>query len=60
MNLGVLQSEFEEHERARVNYEQALALMERLNDHRYEAPVQFNMGLTLNGQKKFAEAGYRR
>jgi len=56
VNLGVLHSEFEEHERARVNYEQALALMERLNDHRYEAPVQFNMGLTLNGQKKFAEA----
>jgi diguanylate cyclase (GGDEF)-like protein len=56
INLGVLHAEFEEHERARVNYEQALALMARLNDYRYEAPVRFNMGLTLNGQKKFADA----
>lgn len=56
INLGVLQAEFEEHERARVNYEQALGLMERLKDYRYEAPARFNMGLTLNGQKKFAEA----
>jgi len=56
INLGVLHAEFEEHERARVNYEQALGLMERVNDHRYEAPVRFNMGLTLNGQEKYAEA----
>lgn len=56
VNLGVLHSEFEEHERARVNYEQALGLMVRLDDFRYEAPVRFNMGLTLNGQRKYAEA----
>lgn len=56
INLGVLHSEFEEHERARVNYEQALALMERLHDRRHEAPVRFNLGLNLNGQSRHAEA----
>jgi diguanylate cyclase (GGDEF)-like protein len=56
INLGVLHSEFEEHERARVNYEQALALMERLEDRRHEAPVRFNLGLNLNGQGRHAEA----
>ena len=56
INLGVLHSEFEEHERARVNYEQALALMDKLGDHRYEAPVRFNLGLNLNGQDRYAEA----
>lgn len=56
INLGVHHSEFEQNERARVAYEQALALMEVVGDHRYEAPVRFNLGLTLNGQDKFAEA----
>jgi diguanylate cyclase (GGDEF)-like protein len=56
INLGVLHSEFEEHERARVNYEQALALMDRLGDHRHEAPVRYNLGLNLSGQRRFAEA----
>ncbi len=56
VNLGVLHSEFEEHERARVNYEQALALMQRLGDLRYEAPVRFNLALNLNGQERFADA----
>jgi diguanylate cyclase (GGDEF)-like protein len=56
VNLGVLHSEFEEHARAQVNYEQALALMQRLADHRYEAPVRFNLGLNLNGQERYAEA----
>lgn len=56
INLGVLHSEFEEHERAQVNYEQALALMARLGDHRHEAPVRYNLGLNLNGQERFAEA----
>lgn len=56
VNLGVLHSEFEEHERARVNYEQALSLMDKLGDHRFEAPVRFNLGLTLSGQDKYAEA----
>ncbi len=56
INLGVHHSEFEEHERARVNYEQALALMDLVKDHRYEAPVRFNLGLTLNGQRKYLES----
>lgn len=56
VNLGVLHSEFEEHERARVNYEQALALMENLNDFRYEAPVRFNLALNLSGQDRPADA----
>lgn len=56
INLGVVHSEFEEHERARVNYEQALALMERLDDRRHEAPVRFNLGLSLNGQGRHTEA----
>jgi diguanylate cyclase (GGDEF)-like protein len=56
VNLGVLHSEFEEHARAQVNYEQALALMERLGDHRYEAPVRYNLGLNLAGQERHAEA----
>jgi diguanylate cyclase (GGDEF)-like protein len=56
INLGVLHSEFEEHERARVNYEQALALMDRLGDHRHEAPVRYNLGLNLAGQQRHAEA----
>ena len=56
VNLGVLHSEFEEHERARVNYEQALALMDRVGDHRHEAPVRYNLGLNLAGQERFAEA----
>ena len=56
VNLGVLHSEFEEHERARINYEQALALMERLGDFRYEAPVRFNLALNLAGQDRDAEA----
>jgi diguanylate cyclase (GGDEF)-like protein len=56
VNLGVLHSEFEEHERARVNYEQALALMERLGDFRYEAPVRFNLALNLSGQDRDADA----
>lgn len=56
VNLGVMQSEFEEHERARVNYEQALALMQRTGDFRYEAPVQFNLALNLRGQERDAEA----
>jgi diguanylate cyclase (GGDEF)-like protein len=56
VNLGVLHSEFEEHERARVNYEQALALMQRLNDFRYEAPVRFNLALNLAGQERDDEA----
>ena len=56
VNLGVLHSEFEEHERARVNYEQALALMTRLGDFRYEAPVRFNLALNLLGQDRDAEA----
>lgn len=55
-NLAVLHSEFEEHARAQVNYEQALALMERLGDYRYEAPVRFNLGLNLNGEERYAEA----
>src|SRR5687768_4996227 len=55
-NLGVLHSEFEEHERAQVNYEQALALMERLGDYRYEAPVRYNLGLNLSGQDRDADA----
>jgi diguanylate cyclase (GGDEF)-like protein len=56
INLGVLHSEFEEHERARVNYEQALALMDRLDDLRHEAPVRYNLGLNLAGQQRHAEA----
>ena len=56
VNLGVLHSEFEEHERAQINYERALALMERLADHRYEAPVRFNLGLNLVGQQQYADA----
>lgn len=56
VNLGVLHSEFEEHERARVNYEQALALMQRIGERRHEAPVRFNLGLNLNGQGRYAEA----
>ena len=56
VNLGVLNSEVEENDRARVNYEQALALMARLGDFRYEAPVRFNLGLTLNGSRRHAEA----
>lgn len=56
VNLGVLHSEFEEHARAQVNYEQALALMERLGDFRYEAPVRYNLGLNLTGQDRDAEA----
>lgn len=56
VNLGVLHSEFEEHARAQVNYEQALALMERLGDYRYEAPVRYNLGLNLSGQDRDAEA----
>ncbi|HEY6544782.1 MAG TPA: diguanylate cyclase [Dokdonella sp.] len=56
VNLGVLHSEFEEHARAQVNYEQALALMERLGDYRYEAPVRYNLGLNLNGQHRSPEA----
>lgn len=56
VNLGVLHSQFEEHARAQVNYEQALALMERLGDYRYEAPVRFNLGLNLTGQDRDAEA----
>jgi len=56
VNLGVLHSEFEEHERARVNYEQALALMQRLGDFRFEAPVRFNLALNLTGQKRHADA----
>jgi diguanylate cyclase (GGDEF)-like protein len=56
VNLGVLHSEFEEHERARVNYEQALALMAHLDDLRFEAPVRYNLGLNLSGQQRPAEA----
>jgi diguanylate cyclase (GGDEF)-like protein len=56
VNLGVLHSEFEEHARAQVNYEQALALMERLDDHRFEAPVRYNLGLNLAGQERHADA----
>src|SRR5690606_25778398 len=56
VNLGVLHSEFEEHARAQVNYEQALALMERLDDRRYEAAVRYNLGLTLRGLERDAEA----
>jgi diguanylate cyclase (GGDEF)-like protein len=56
INLGVLHSEFEEHERARVNYEQALALMALTGDHRHEAPVRYNLALNLAGQERHAEA----
>lgn len=56
MNLGVLHSVFEEHERAEINYERALALMERLDDHSNEAPVRFNLGLNLSRQERFADA----
>ena len=56
VNLGVLHSEFEEHERARVNYEQALALMEHLGDFRHEAAVRFNLALNLAGQSRDADA----
>lgn len=56
VNLGVMYSEAEEGERARVNYEQALALMARLGDFRYEAPARFNLGLMLNGQQQHAGA----
>jgi len=56
INLGVLHSELEEPARAQVNYEQALALMERLDDHRYEAPVRYNLGLTLDRQDRHADA----
>ena len=56
VNLGVLHSEFEEHERARVNYEQALALMQQLEDFRYERPVRFNLALNLTGQQRYADA----
>ena len=55
-NLGVLHSEFEEHARAQVNYEQALALMDRLDDHRHEAPVRYNLSLNLLGQDRHADA----
>ncbi len=56
INLGVLHSELKEHERAQVNYEQALALMEQLDEMQYEAPVRFNLGLTLRGQDRHQEA----
>jgi diguanylate cyclase (GGDEF)-like protein len=56
INLGVLHSELDDHERAQVNYEQALALMDRLDDHRHEAPVRYNLGLNYAGQNRHAEA----
>lgn len=56
VNLGVLHSEFEEHEHAQRNYEKALELMQRLQDFRYEAPVRFNLALNLRGQHRYAEA----
>ncbi len=56
VNLGVLHSETEQNDRARINYEQALALMTRLGDFRYEAPVRFNLGLTLNGSHHYVDA----
>ncbi len=56
VNLGVLHWEFEEHQSAQISYERALALMERLGDHRYEASVRYNLGLNLIGQERFADA----
>lgn len=56
INLGVLHSELDDHERAEVNYEQALILMDRLDDHRFEAPVRYNLGLNYAGQNRHQEA----
>ena len=56
VNLGVLNSEIREHERAIDNYYAALALMEQLDDFRYHAPVLYNLAVTLSGQKRFREA----
>jgi diguanylate cyclase (GGDEF)-like protein len=56
VNLGVLHSEFEEHDRAQVNYDHALALIERYGDLHYEAPTRFNLGVSLNGQGRHSDA----
>ncbi len=56
VNLGVLYSEFEDHDRARDHYGRALALMAEHNDFRYEAPVRFNLGLMLAGAGEHADA----
>lgn len=56
INLGVLHSEFEEHERAEINYTQALHLIEQYDQQRYEAPVRYNLALNLSGQERYAEA----
>lgn len=50
VNLGVLNSELKEHDRAIATYNQALSLMEQTEDYRYQAPVLFNLAVTLNGQ----------
>lgn len=56
VNLGVVHSEFQDYERAEVNYQQALVLMDRLDDRRHEVPVRYNLGLNLQGQGRHAEA----
>ncbi|MDJ1139868.1 tetratricopeptide repeat-containing diguanylate cyclase [Marinicella marina] len=56
INLGVLNSEIENHETAIDNYYTALDLMEANDDFRYQPPVLFNLANTLRGQNRHSEA----
>lgn len=56
INLGVLHGELREDERSLASFEQALELMERLDDWRLEAPVRFNMAETLSRQERWEES----
>lgn len=55
-NLGVLNSQIREHELAIANYYLALKLMAELGDNSYQAPVLFNLAITLNGEGRYAES----
>lgn len=55
VNLGVLNSELRAHEQAINNYYQALDLMAKIEDFRYQPPVLYNLAVTLNGQQRFTE-----
>ncbi len=52
----MLHSQIREEEQAIKNYRQALKLMAEQDDFKYHAPVLFNLALTLNGQKHYAES----
>ena len=56
INLGVLYSQMEQHDRAITHYNDALALMTETGEDRNRIPVLFNLGMTHNGNGQYARA----